>query len=104
MKKIALKVLPLLFCCVFSCSNIEQNKTEGNTIITKIESYKKINGFLPNSLHDIGQNDVINNVLFCYDKVDSTNYMIWFGTTLGEGIYYYSDTQQWEDRLRKMKE
>ena len=41
-----------------------------------------------------------DGVLFCYEKVDSLNYMVWFGTVLGEGIYYYSDTKQWEDRVR----
>ena len=44
--------------------------------------------------------DEKDGALFCYEKVDSLNYIVWFGTTLGEGIYYYSDTKQWEDRLR----
>ncbi|GHT25483.1 hypothetical protein FACS189430_12080 [Bacteroidia bacterium] len=87
-----------------SCSHTKQNKATGDIIIKKIELYKKANGVLPNSLQDIGQDEIINNVLFCYDKVDSVNYVVWFGTTLGEGIYYYSDTQQWENRLRKMKD
>ena len=103
MRTIIFIILSLLFVIFISCSHTEQNKTNGNKIIEKIETYKKTNGFLPNSLIDIGQNEIINDVQFCYEKVDSVNYMIWFGTTLGEGIYYYSDTQQWEDRLRKMK-
>jgi hypothetical protein len=93
-----------MFMCVNSCSHTKQNIATGDTIIKKIELYKSENGVLPNSLQDIKQNEIINNVLFCYEKIDSVSYMVWFGTTLGEGVYYYSDTQQWEDRLRKMKE
>jgi hypothetical protein len=106
MKKLSLIVLSLLIVCVTSCLHlyIEHNKKAGNNIIEKIESYKNINGFLPNTLQDIGQDEIIDNVLFCYQKKDSVNYIVWFGTTVGEGIYYYSDTQQWEDKLREMKE
>jgi hypothetical protein len=100
MKKISLIVLSLLLVAFSSCSYTEKNKKAGNTIIKKIELYKNTNGYLPNSLQEIEQNEVINNVLFCYERIDSVNYMVWFGTTLGEGIYYYSDTQQWENFAR----
>jgi hypothetical protein len=121
MKKISLIVSLLLLVLFTSCSHIERNKKAGNTIVEKIELYKNANGFFPNSLQDIGYDEglgikgeyvcyeanifsvpsitVINGKIFCYQRVDSVNYMVWFGTTLGEGIYYYSDTQQWEDRL-----
>lgn len=94
-------ILPIILT---SCFHSERNKKVGNTIVQKIEEFKKTNDSLPNSLHEIGQNDIIDNVLFCYEKVDSVNYMVWFGTTLGEGIYYYSDTKKWEDKLRKIGE
>jgi hypothetical protein len=102
MRTITLIKLSILFAFFFSCSHLEQNKKAGNEIIKKIELYKKTNGFLPNSLQEIGQNEVINDVLFCYEKVDSADYIVWFGTSLGEGIYYYSDTKKWENRLRKI--
>ena len=72
----------------------------GESIVQRIEKYKKDNDTLHNSLHEMGIDDVIDDVLFCYEKVDSANYIVWFGTTLGEGIYYYSDTKKWENRLR----
>ncbi len=102
MKKSNLYLIPL-FILFFSCSNYEHNKEIGNSIVEKIEIYKVKQGYLPNSLKDINQEEVINKVLFCYEKVDSTNYMVWFGTTVGEGVYYYSDSKQWENRLREMK-
>ena len=52
----------------------------------------------------LGEEEIIDDVLFCYEKVDSVHYMVWFGTTLGEGVYFYSDTKKWEDRLRKVGE
>ena len=78
-----------------------------NTIVERIEEYRAANDSLPDSLVGIGLDESIritiderDGALFCYEKVDSLNYIVWFGTTLGEGIYYYSDTKQWEDRLR----
>lgn len=86
---------------------IERNKKVGNTIVGKIEEYRAANDSLPDSLVGIGLDESIritiddkNGALFCYEKVDSLNYIVWFGTTLGEGMYYYSDTKQWEDSLR----
>jgi type II secretory pathway pseudopilin PulG len=68
----------------------------GNIIIQKIEDFKRNKGYLPNSLNDIGIND---NELF-YNKWDSVHYMIWYGTTLGESVTYYSDSKKWEDSQR----
>ena len=30
-----------------------------------------------------------------YQKRDSNNYILWFGTTLGESVIYYSDSKTW---------
>lgn len=64
----------------------------------------KVNDTLPTSFQEIGLNEVINGVLFCYERVDSVNYIVWFGTSLGEGVYYYSDSEQWEDKVRRIGE
>jgi hypothetical protein len=100
--KCNLSVILLTAIIFTSCFHSEHNKEIGNTLVGAIEEYRKTNDSLPNSLQEIGQNEIIDNVLFCYEKVDSVNYMVWFGTTLGEGIYYCSDTKKWEDRLRTM--
>lgn len=102
MKKNKYNLLGFLILSIIftSCFHSERKKKIGNTIVQKIEEFKKTNDSLPNSLQEIGQDEIIDNVLFCYEKVDSINYMVWFGTTLGEGIYYYSDTKKWEGKLR----
>ena len=106
-------VLSIIFT---ACSSyIEKNKKTGNLIIERIEQYKKDNGHLPDQINYVDseygfldfQNDStvvsvleIDREVFCYQKTDSVNYMLWFGTTLGEGIYYYSDTKTWKDVLK----
>jgi hypothetical protein len=109
-KKCSISGLFLSALLLSSClrSYTEQNIKVGNTIVERIEEYRAANDSLPDSLEGIGLDESIrinimddkDGVLFCYEKEDSLNYMVWFGTVLGEGIYYYSDTKQWEDRLR----
>ncbi len=76
---------------------------EGNKIVDKIEEYRMIHNNLPNNLQDVVQSEYVGDVLFCYEKESDTSYIVWFGTTLGEGMYYYSDTKQWEKQLRPSK-
>ena len=124
----SLLVYLILSVIITSCSSyIEKNKEVGNAIIEKIEMFKKVSGYPPNRLYiglesdfldfqidssSVSEYEIaeagtsvleINGEVFCYERLDSINYMVWFGTTLGEGIYYYSDTKKWEDRLRKMR-
>jgi hypothetical protein len=109
-KKCSISGLFLSALLLSSClrSYTEQNIKVGNTIVERIEEYRAANDSLPDSLEGIGLDESIrinimddkDGVLFCYEKEDSLNYMVWFGPRLGEGIYYYSDTKQWEDRLR----
>ena len=116
MKRLPLLTLLFLVLCLLSCSSyIEKNKRTGNLIIERIDQYKKDNGHLPDQINYVDseyefldfQNDStvvsvleIDGEVFCYERIDSINYMFWFGTTLGEGIYYYSDTKTWEDVLK----
>ena len=68
----------------------------GNEIVQQIEDFNHKEGRLPSSLNEMGiQEDEI-----FYNKWDSVNYMVWYGTSLGESMTYYSDTKTWEDRQR----
>jgi type II secretory pathway pseudopilin PulG len=73
---------------------------KGNEIVSMIEEYKVRKKRLPNSLEELGINN--ENELF-YNKWDSVNYMVWYGTTLGESVTYYSDSRKWEDIDRGFK-
>ena len=96
-------ILFIFFILLFvSCNYVKKNIDVGNTIVKKIEEYKIENDTLPISLVEIGQDEMNDGVLFCYEKIDSINYIVWFGTALGEGMYYFSDTRKWEDQLRNV--
>lgn len=69
----------------------------------KISDYKMKNGDLPNSLKDIGIEEKLEGPFF-YTQWDSVNYMLYFSTGVGESMNYYSDTKEWDYRLRGMGE
>lgn len=123
MAKMPLLKIIVIFCisiCVFSCtSEIERKRDIANSMIDRIEQYRETNGQLPYQIINFGQDSIlivnkdslskrgidtscpvtsvieINGEVFCYSKEDSLNYVLWFGRTLGEGVYYYSDTKEW---------
>jgi len=103
----SLQKLSIAFVFIYfisSCNSRESRlKKQGNEIVKKIEYYKEKNNRLPNSLSEIGIQviDESNPPLY-YDKRDSINYTVSFGTSLGESMFYYSDSKKWEDRYRKM--
>ena len=74
---------------------------EGDELVLKIEKYKAHKGHLPKSIEDVGVKETMEGPLF-YVRMDSVNYMVYFGTSLGESIIYYSDTKEWDYRLRGM--
>jgi len=97
-KIIILVLISLVFCCCNSKGTLEK---QGDELIKKIEDYKEESGKLPKTLEDLGIKETLDGPLF-YVKCDSVNYMIYYGTTLGESMYYYSDTKEWDYRLRGM--
>jgi hypothetical protein len=76
---------------------------EGDALIEKIEEFKAKNNRLPNSLEEIGLEERDGIDVLYYDKRDSLNYTVSFGTSLGESKFYYSDNKQWEDGYRAIK-
>lgn len=85
-----------------SCSYSDKKLIkQGDELVLKIEGFKAEKGYLPNSLEDIGIKETLEGPLF-YVKWDSINYMVYFGTSLGESMIYYSDTKEWDYRLRGM--
>lgn len=101
MKKIIVIYLIVLLLVSFSsCRNSDKSLIkQGNKLVEKVEEYKKDTGKLPSELKDLGIKETMEGPLF-YEKKDSINYIIWFGTTLGESMIYYSDTKEWDYRLR----
>ena len=76
---------------------------KGDALVNSIELFKSKYKRLPNNIKELGLNekDGIDEVY--YTKRDSVNYTVSFGTSLGESKFYYSDSKQWEDFYRRMK-
>ncbi len=66
----------------------------GNKIISRIETYRKTHLRLPDSLDDLGISDP--DIRIYYKKTSDTEYIVWFGTTLGESETYDSQTKKWD--------
>jgi hypothetical protein len=78
----------------WKCCDYTSKYNKGIGIIQKIEFYRMIKGKLPDSLDDIGEDPQADGPIY-YSKIDSVNYEIWFGTTLGESCVYRSETKKW---------
>lgn len=76
----------------FGCDNREKI---GYDIVKKIEVYRQKNGKLPESLTDIGIEEKEEGPIY-YRKDSETDYIIWYGLTLGESRVYDSKTKAWE--------
>jgi hypothetical protein len=77
---------------------------EGNVIVEKVEEFRQKNSRLPKSLEEIGLKEEEGADALYYDITSTTNYMISFGMSIDYNKTYYSDTKQWEDGSREMKE
>lgn len=94
MRKYIFFILPILF---IACNGPSEKRLlkDGNKIIEKIEVYKINNKELPNSLNEVGIEEKLEGPIF-YNKEDSSNYILWFGVSVGESMVYSSKTKRWE--------
>jgi len=69
---------------------------KGDEVVKLVERFKVEHGRLPNNMSELNIDTVLYEKI-CYSRDDSSNFKIWFGTSLGESITYYSDTKQWEE-------
>jgi hypothetical protein len=69
----------------------------GQQAIAAIERYHSRTGSLPDSLADVGLPAGEDGPVY-YASEDRQDYILWFGTTLGESITYHSRTRQWDSR------
>jgi hypothetical protein len=65
----------------------------GNKIISRIDTYRNTHGRLPESLNEIGISD--SDGVY-YQKSGSNDFVVWFGTSLGESETYDSHTKKWQ--------
>lgn len=66
----------------------------GNTLISRIETYRNAHHALPDSLYELGITDP--DIRIYYKKTSDKDYIVWFGTWLGESETYDSQTKKWD--------
>jgi hypothetical protein len=64
-----------------------------NSVISRVESFRKIHGHPPETLAEVGIDDPDLGVF--YQKTGTDEYEVWFGTSLGESEIYDSHTNKW---------
>jgi hypothetical protein len=91
---LAAAVLSFAFC---SCGLYSEDSRvkEGNELIAKIERFRSEKGRLPASLAELGIKEKEEGPLY-YSKRGESDYVVWFGTTLGESVTYDSRSKKWQ--------
>ena len=97
MRFIELSFFVLFTGFLVSCESREAKLTrEGNALAKEIENYKKQNHRYPRSLTEIGIEVKQEGPLY-YELRDSSYFVIYFGTALGESRVYHSKINEWTD-------
>ena len=60
-------------------------------VITQIRNYQFRNGYLPESLDQLGLVESNEGPVF-YERVDRHNFIVYYGTSLGESEVYTSES------------
>lgn len=71
-------------------------KKHGDEVVVLIEEYKFKNGKLPNDLTELGLKEFPEEQII-YQKESESEYIIFFGTTLGKSETYRSQRKKWDD-------
>ncbi len=72
----------------------------GNELIKRIEDYRLKNGMLPEKLNYIYSEAEKEQFEIFYYDVENQDYILYFGTSLGEGVYFFSKYKEWCDYLK----
>jgi predicted PurR-regulated permease PerM len=99
-KQIIISVIVIVFLGIawlFLPNRDEELIKQGNEIIQEIEQYQSQHGSLPASLNDIGFEVKMEGPIY-YQVVDSSEYEVWFGRSLGESFIYNSKAKEWQEK------
>jgi hypothetical protein len=68
---------------------------EGQELVVKVETFRQENHRLPESLEEVGIRDP-DSLRLNYEKCNDSEYLLSFGTTLGESMTYNPIKRKWE--------
>ena len=78
-------------CCDMMC----ERERHAAIVIDSVESFKAQNNRLPDDLAEMGIE--YNMELSFYNKVDSVEYEVWYGSWVGVSKVYNSKTKSWRE-------
>jgi hypothetical protein len=70
----------------------------GNTVVSKVEEYKRSKDTLPASLSETGIKEEESGPHYC--KTGENSYIVWYQTMLGKSDTYDSQTKKWSEAQR----
>jgi len=71
-----------------------QDFRNGDLVIQRIEAFRVEKGHLPESLEELGANDLSEHIY--YQRVEAQDYRVWFSIGVGESETYESSTKRWQ--------
>lgn len=80
---------------IITASHQASDRKLGDTVISKVEEFRRTKGRLPDSLSEAGIEG--DESCPCYCKTGDNSYIVWNGTTLGESDTYDSQTKKWSE-------
>src|SRR5215475_5373571 len=100
MKHLRLRTLLSLFVAAlvlfFSAGGCGPTQRDlGNTVISKVEGYRREKGRLPVSLSEAGIE--ADESCPCYCKTGENSYVVWYRTMLGKSDTYDSQRKKWSE-------
>jgi hypothetical protein len=76
---------------------LDSRIAQGNIIIGQVEEFKRLYGRLPENLAEMGLRDSEDGPIYYVRSRDGQNYIVSFGTALGESTTYRSEVKEWRD-------
>lgn len=87
----------ILLVAVSACKDIPQNhQLLADSVIVEIKDFQSKNQRLPADLKEVGRSSDESGPIY-YQKLDSLNFELWYGLSLGESKTYDSRTGKWKE-------
>lgn len=69
-------------------------RVQADNVIERVEEFRKKYGKLPNRLGDLGIAEKLEGPIY-YSRDSDSDYVVWYGQSLGESVTYYSKEKKW---------
>ena len=97
MKRLFKIIIVAIFIVFYGCCGmICKRESNAQLMIQKVEEYKSTNGQLPTDIAELGLEFELENEAY-YEILTDSTYSVWYGTSLGVSMVYYSESKTWKE-------